>query len=275
MKRAIGMAVASLFLMAAFAMPAAAVNPAPVRLARAQAPGHSVDLTWNASTSTVIGYDVYRGLVSGGPYTLLSVSPVMGLAFTDTNSLSAGFTYFYVVTAVDASGNQSVNSNEASAVIPSGQAPGFQFTLSAPSLSWTAVQGGANPACQTVTVADTTASGQHVPFSVTSNVTWLPITAATPASGSTAQTISLCPAIAGWGVRVLTGAVTITATGPTADGSVVATPAVIAVKLTLTAPATGASPFPITWKCTTVVLITVDALGNETQGGTATACVKQ
>jgi Abnormal spindle-like microcephaly-assoc'd, ASPM-SPD-2-Hydin len=78
---------------------------------------HSVSLTWNASTSTVVGYNVYRGSVSGGPYTLLTSTPNGSLSYTDT-TVVGGQTYFYVVTAVDASGNESVVSNEASVVIP-------------------------------------------------------------------------------------------------------------------------------------------------------------
>ena len=54
---------------------------------------------------------------SGGPYTLITSSPAAGPTFTDT-TVQAGATYFYVVTAVDATGNESVNSNEVSATIP-------------------------------------------------------------------------------------------------------------------------------------------------------------
>ena len=82
-----------------------------------QAVQHSVGLSWTASTSPVVGYNVYRGSVSGGPYTLITGSLVAGTAYTDL-TVQAGQTYFYVVTAVDASGNESVFSNEVSATIP-------------------------------------------------------------------------------------------------------------------------------------------------------------
>jgi fibronectin type 3 domain-containing protein len=65
----------------------------------------------------VVGYNVYRGSVSGGPYTLLNSTPNGNLSYTDT-TVVGGQTYFYVVTAVDASGNESVVSNEATVVIP-------------------------------------------------------------------------------------------------------------------------------------------------------------
>src|SRR6266566_4938723 len=78
---------------------------------------HSVTLTWNASTSTVSGYNVYRSTVSGSGYTKLNSSLVAVLTYSDSTVQSAT-TYFYVTTAVDSSGNESVHSNEVSAVIP-------------------------------------------------------------------------------------------------------------------------------------------------------------
>lgn len=78
---------------------------------------HSVTATWTASSSAVLGYNVYRGSVSGGPYTKLNGSAVTVLTYTDA-TVGSGQTYFYVTTAVDASGNESVFSNEVKAVIP-------------------------------------------------------------------------------------------------------------------------------------------------------------
>ena len=80
---------------------------------------HSVALIWNASTSTVSGYNVYRSTVSGTGYTKINPSLVLApvVSYTDTTVLN-GTTYYYVTTAVDASGNESVYSNQASANIP-------------------------------------------------------------------------------------------------------------------------------------------------------------
>ena len=75
---------------------------------------HAGILTWNASTSTVTGYNVYRGTKSGGPYTLL-VS-VNSLTFADT-TVAPGATYFWVVTAL-ANTQESGYSNEVSGTIP-------------------------------------------------------------------------------------------------------------------------------------------------------------
>ena len=82
------------------------------------APGtHSVSLSWNPSTSSVVGYNVYRGTVSGGPYSKLNSTPQPGASFTDLTVLS-GATYFYVATAVDSNSVESAYSNEAKAAIP-------------------------------------------------------------------------------------------------------------------------------------------------------------
>jgi len=79
-------------------------------------PPHSVSLTWMPSSSSGVSYNVYRGTVSGGPYNLLK-SGVGVTNYTDSN-VQSGSTYYYVTTAVDASGLQSVYSDEAQAVIP-------------------------------------------------------------------------------------------------------------------------------------------------------------
>ncbi len=81
---------------------------------------HSVALAWIASTtSTVTGYNVYRSTLSGSSYTLINSSPVLApvVTYTDTTVQNAT-TYYYVTTAVDASGAESVYSNEVPAVIP-------------------------------------------------------------------------------------------------------------------------------------------------------------
>ncbi|MHB8524802.1 MAG: hypothetical protein ACYDD2_01415 [Candidatus Acidiferrales bacterium] len=77
-----------------------------------------VDLSWTASTSVVVGYNIYRGTTNNGSYPVkLNGSPVPGVTFTDTNVL-ANQTYYYVVTAVDSNGVESAYSNQASATIP-------------------------------------------------------------------------------------------------------------------------------------------------------------
>ena len=78
---------------------------------------HSVSLKWSPSTSTGISYyKVYRGTVSGGPYSLLATN-LSATSYTDA-SVQSGSTYFYVTTAVDSSGMESGYSDVAQAVIP-------------------------------------------------------------------------------------------------------------------------------------------------------------
>src|SRR5712691_11495578 len=79
---------------------------------------HSVALSWIASTtSTVSGYNVYRSTVSGTGYAKMNSLLVSVLIYTDA-SVQNATTYYYVTTAVDATGTESVYSNEVSAVIP-------------------------------------------------------------------------------------------------------------------------------------------------------------
>jgi fibronectin type 3 domain-containing protein len=79
---------------------------------------HTVSLAWTASTSSVSGYNVYRGTTPSGPYpTKLNPSLVGSVQFTD-NTVAAGQTYYYVVTAVDSSDVESTFSNQATAIIP-------------------------------------------------------------------------------------------------------------------------------------------------------------
>src|SRR5207253_230540 len=78
---------------------------------------HTVDLSWSPSSSTVAGYNVYRGGVSGGPYTRINSSPGVLASYTDT-AVQSGQTYYYVTTAVDSTGAESGYSNEASALVP-------------------------------------------------------------------------------------------------------------------------------------------------------------
>ncbi len=74
-------------------------------------------LTWDASSSPVVGYHVYRSTVSGGPYAVQTASAIAALDFTDS-SVAPGTTYYYAVTSIDASGLESGYSNQVVATIP-------------------------------------------------------------------------------------------------------------------------------------------------------------
>jgi hypothetical protein len=83
-----------------------------------QATSDSVTLTWNPSAwDGITGYNVYRGLVSGGSYSLLTSNTDPSTNFTDT-TVQSGQTYFYVVTAVSSNSTESGYSSEVAASVP-------------------------------------------------------------------------------------------------------------------------------------------------------------
>jgi hypothetical protein len=94
-----------------------AANVSGVNFTATAQVGHTVALTWNASSSIVLGYNVYRSTVSGTGFAKINLLPVVLLSYTDTNVLN-GTTYYYVTTAVDAAGVESTFSNEATAAVP-------------------------------------------------------------------------------------------------------------------------------------------------------------
>jgi Abnormal spindle-like microcephaly-assoc'd, ASPM-SPD-2-Hydin len=83
-----------------------------------QSSGHSVDLSWDPSASAVVGYNIYRGTTSGGPYpTKLNSTPQLGTSFVD-NTVNPTTTYYYVATSLDANSLESSFSNQLKMVIP-------------------------------------------------------------------------------------------------------------------------------------------------------------
>ena len=81
---------------------------------------HSILVGWTYTqgTDAAVGFNVYRGTVSGGPYTKQNATPltVTTLSYTDLSG-TAGTKYFYVIRALDAIGLESPNSPEASATM--------------------------------------------------------------------------------------------------------------------------------------------------------------
>jgi hypothetical protein len=79
---------------------------------------YEVQLTWAASPSqNVTGYNVYRSVNGGTSFTKITPSPVVGLAYTDLTVID-GQSYDYAVTAVNASGNESVYSQDVQINVP-------------------------------------------------------------------------------------------------------------------------------------------------------------
>jgi hypothetical protein len=156
---------------------------------------HSVALSWKASTSTVAGYNAYRGNQSGGPYTMLNSSLIATTAYTDT-TVQGGQTYFYVTAAVNSSGVVSAYSNDVQATVPSSS----QLNVSPTSLTFGSITVGSSapqaatltnsgPDALTVSQANVTGTG----FSISGLS--LPLTVA--AGQSATFTVTFAPNAAG------------------------------------------------------------------------------
>jgi fibronectin type 3 domain-containing protein len=82
----------------------------------AQAGEGIVQLDWNDNSEPdLAGYNIYRSTTSGSGFAKLNSSPLADSAYTDIQ-VSNGTRYYYVVTAVDTSSNESLCSAEVSAM---------------------------------------------------------------------------------------------------------------------------------------------------------------
>jgi fibronectin type 3 domain-containing protein len=143
--------------------------PAAPTALMATAASAQVSLSWSAS-ATATSYNVKRATTAGGPYTKIS-SPAT-TSFTDTG-LTNGTTYFYVVSAVNATG-ESANSSQASAtpVAPT-QAPAAPTGLTAT---------GGNAQVLLTWSVSAGATSYHVKRSTTSGGPYTQVAAPTPAN---------------------------------------------------------------------------------------------
>lgn len=81
-----------------------------------------VVLAWDRNIETeVVGYNLYRSTMPGSGYTKINTTlipqPAVGQTPRYADQPSADGRYYYVVRAVNASGQESANSNEAPAVV--------------------------------------------------------------------------------------------------------------------------------------------------------------
>ena len=108
----------------------AVTYPLAPALTAAATGSNKVTLYWTG-TAGASGYNVYRGTVSGGPYSLIAsnittADPGPGLTnafmYSDAAGLTSGTEYFYIIRAVQR-GGETVQSNEASDTPQAGAVP--------------------------------------------------------------------------------------------------------------------------------------------------------
>lgn len=78
---------------------------------------HSVALSWTGAVTGVTGYNAYASTVPGGPFVKMTSTPLTSPSYTD-NSVQSNRTYYYVVTALDSSDQESAYSSEVTAIVP-------------------------------------------------------------------------------------------------------------------------------------------------------------
>ena len=177
---------------------ATAVPAAPTALA-ATAGNQQISLSWTA-TNGATSYHVKRATVSGGPYTQIGSPAVTG--YTDTG-LTNGTSYFYVVSAVNVSG-ESANSSQASGTpassSPSSSVPAAPTSLTATpgnqqiSLTWTASSGATSYHVKRATASGgpytqvaAPASGSYINTGLTNGTPYFYVVSALNATGESAN----------------------------------------------------------------------------------------
>ncbi|KAF0245555.1 MAG: hypothetical protein FD180_1526 [Planctomycetota bacterium] len=95
-------------------------TPAPTGLTHTGSTYNSISLLWSP-VSGASSYNLWRAATPGGPYASVSASPIVTTTYTDTG-LSSG-TYYYVVSAVPATGDESGYSGEIAAATTPVPAP--------------------------------------------------------------------------------------------------------------------------------------------------------
>ncbi len=190
--------------------------------------GSNATVTLNGAASAVVTADgagnYTFGSLSNGSYT---VTPSQsGYSFTPANQI------------VTVNGANVGGINFSAVALPP------VLSISAQTVSFSAVVGGSNPSPATVNVTNT--GGGTISFTAASDSTWLSVS---PASGTAPQTLQISAAVVGLAAGTYTGHVTVTATG--VQGS----PATITVTLTVSSASSG---------------ITIDATAFKDQGNSAT-----
>jgi streptogramin lyase len=102
--------------------PAVQPIPAPPTSVQGSSPFDAPVITWTASTSSVVGYNVYRSPVDNsiGPFVLVNSGLITGTTFTDLGASTTqcgSHTFYYFVTAVGTGKTESQDSDQANAPV--------------------------------------------------------------------------------------------------------------------------------------------------------------
>ena len=251
---------------------------APTNLSAAAVSSSQIDLTWTASSTAGVTYNVYAGTTSGfSP--LSSTRVATGLTATAFNQqgVSAATTYYYLVTAVDAAG-ESTPSNLASATTMGGTAGGgaacsvaysivtqwnngFTAALSITNSGATAINGWslawAWPAGQQITQSWNGNYAQTGANAVLTNASWNPAIA----PGATLSGIGFNAAYSGSNPAPASFSLN----GSVCGGSGGSTPPPAAPS-NLTAKAASSSQINLAWSASATAGVTYNVYSSQTSG---------
>jgi len=169
-------------------------------------------LSWTANTEPdLAGYRVYQ--CSQQPCTLTSGTATILITLGKVTSFNIGtptVIQYYFVTAIDQANNESGGSNLATFTPTQAPPPVTQPAIgtSSTSLSFTATQGGTNPATQTLNISNT-GSGT-LSWTATDNVPWMTLSR-TSGTNNGVVIVSVITGVTGPGTH--TGMITLSATG--------------------------------------------------------------
>ncbi|HXX76194.1 MAG TPA: hypothetical protein VEI50_13780 [Nitrospiraceae bacterium] len=201
-------------------------------------------LTWDPDPApNLVGYRVYQ--CSQLPCTLTSGTASLLVTLGTVTSFSIGTPAareYYFITAYNSSNLESSESNLA-IFTPAGAPPVVLpvIGVSPTSLSFTATQGGANPATQTLNISNTGTGTLN--WTASDNAAWLTLS---PASGTGNGTMMLSVTTGSLTAGSYSGIVSMNATG----ASSVTVPVTLTVATAPVPPAIGVSPTNLTFTAT-------------------------
>jgi hypothetical protein len=211
---------------AVVAPPAIGMSPSSLSFTAQQGAGNPVAQTLNISNT------------GGGTLSWSATPDTTWLAASPSSATGNGTVSVCVTTGILTAGSYTGNITLSATGASSRTVP-VTFTITAApsislsptSLTYTATQGGSNPANQTVTLTNT---GGVANWAVSDNASWLSVS---PTSGNNSSTLTATVNTTGLTAGAYTGTITVSATG--------ATSRTVAVTLTVSAPITSSAT--LTW----------------------------